>query len=195
MSACYFLQSFFLQRPRFQACHHLTSDCLHAAAQYILFMKRLLILWLLVFLAWNSNEFAQETVSLAPRAKDREVTGNYLHNQWTTEHGLPQNDVKVLQTRDGYLWLGTHGGLARFDGLRFTIFDTGNTPSLRSNRILTLSEDHAGTLWVGTQNGGLTSYSQGTFKTYTTRDGLPDDSVYDVLPDRQGTLWISTPKG
>jgi signal transduction histidine kinase/ligand-binding sensor domain-containing protein len=158
-------------------------------------MKRLLILWLLVFLAWNSNEFAQETVSLAPRAKDREVTGNYLHNQWTTEHGLPQNDVKVLQTRDGYLWLGTHGGLARFDGLRFTIFDTGNTPSLRSNRILTLSEDHAGTLWVGTQNGGLTSYSQGTFKTYTTRDGLPDDSVYDVLPDRQGTLWISTPKG
>src|SRR5262245_25643139 len=125
----------------------------------------------------------------------QEVTSNYLHDSWTTENGLPQNDVKVLQTRDGYLWLGTHGGLARFDGLRFTVFDTGNTPTLRSNRILTLCEDREGTLWIGTQNGGLTSYSKEKFTTFTTRDGLPDESVYDLLADRQGTLWISTPKG
>lgn len=122
----------------------------------------------------------------------REPPAGYLHDAWTTENGLPQNDVRQLvQTRDGYLWMATFGGLVRFDGLRFTVFDTGNTPELRSNRILALSEDRDGTLWIGTQHGGLTSYRQGTFKTYTTRDGLPGDAVFDLEADRQGNLWLS----
>ena len=51
----------------------------------------------------------------------------YLHHAWNTENGLPQNDVtQLIQTRDGYLWLGTNGGLVRFNGIRFTIFDSGN---------------------------------------------------------------------
>jgi signal transduction histidine kinase/ligand-binding sensor domain-containing protein len=119
----------------------------------------------------------------------------YLHDVWTTENGLPQNDVTLIQTRDGYLWLGTQGGLARFDGLGFTVFDTGNTPGLRSNRILALCEDSAGDLWVGTQNGGLTRYSRGNFTTYTTKDGLPDEHVFDLHADDRGDLWASTPKG
>ena len=116
----------------------------------------------------------------------------YLHNSWNTEQGLPQSDVKqLIQTRDGYIWLGTNGGLVRFDGLRFTVFDSGNTPELRSNRILALREDRNGTLWIGTQNGGLTSYSQGKFKTYTTKDGLPDESIFSIEADRLGNLWLS----
>jgi len=59
-----------------------------------------------------------------------------LQTVWTTEDGLPQNSVNaILQSRDGYLWLATFGGLARFDGVRFTIFNSGNTPGLLSNRI------------------------------------------------------------
>ncbi len=119
----------------------------------------------------------------------------FLHTVWTTENGLPQNDVVLVQTRDGYLWLGTHGGLARFDGVKFTVFDTGNTAGLRSNRILALCEDGAGNLWIGTQNGGLVRYSQGSFTTYTTREGLPDENVFDLLTDGRGNLWASTPKG
>ena len=116
----------------------------------------------------------------------------YLHDVWTTENGLPQNDVtQLIQTRDGYLWLGTNGGLVRFDGVRFTIFDSGNTPELRSNRILALAEDRDGTLWIGTQNGGLTSYSQGRFRNFTTKDGLPDESIFDMAADQQGNLWLS----
>src|SRR5882762_3347513 len=72
----------------------------------------------------------------------------YLHDVWTTENGLPQNDVELLQTRDGYIWLATNGGLVRFDGIRFTVFDTGNTPELRSNRIAGMSEGPDGTLWI-----------------------------------------------
>jgi len=119
----------------------------------------------------------------------------YLHDAWTTENGLPQNDVLPVQTRDGYLWLATQGGLARFDGVKFTIFDTGNTAGLRSNRILALSEDSAGDLWIGTQSGGLTRYSRGVFTTYTTAEGLPDNNVFNVLADGRGDIWASTPKG
>jgi signal transduction histidine kinase/ligand-binding sensor domain-containing protein len=120
------------------------------------------------------------------------VPTRYLHDAWNTENGLPQNDVmQIIQTRDGYIWLGTNGGLVRFDGIRFTVFDSGNTPELRSNRILALAEDRDGTLWIGTQNGGLTSYSQGKFKNYSTRDGLPDESIFSIAADRQGNLWLS----
>src|SRR5688572_24856247 len=116
----------------------------------------------------------------------------YLHDVWTTENGLPQNDVEIFQTRDGYIWLATNGGLVRFDGIRFTVFDTGNTPELRSNRIAGMSEGPDGTLWIGTENGGLTSYRLGKFKTYTTRDGLPDESIFAVLANRQGDIWVGT---
>lgn len=120
------------------------------------------------------------------------LPNRYLEDVWTTEKGLPQSDVtQIIQTRDGYLWLGTNGGLVRFDGLRFTIFDTGNTPELHSNRILALGEDRDGVLWIGTQNGGLTRYFQGKFRTYTAEDGLSDDSVFDLEADRQGNLWLS----
>src|SRR5882762_3479088 len=99
----------------------------------------------------------------------RGVSPRYLSDVWTTEKGLPQNSVtSLLQTRDGYLWVGTFGGLARFDGLKFTIFDTGNSPGLKSNRITTLFEDHAGVLWIGTEQNGLSRYDRGTFTTYTT---------------------------
>ena len=55
---------------------------------------------------------------------------------WTTEHGLPDNGVKAIaQTRDGYLWIGTFNGLARFDGVTFTTFTRGNTPGLVSDAI------------------------------------------------------------
>ena len=78
----------------------------------------------------------------------------YLRDSWTTEKGLPQNSVtSLLQSRDGYLWVGTFGGLARFDGLKFTVFDTGNSPGLQSNRIISLFEDRAGIIWIGTEQG------------------------------------------
>src|SRR5262245_57608165 len=63
----------------------------------------------------------------------------YVQTVWTTEDGLPQNSVNaIVQSRDGYLWLATFGGLARFDGVRFTIFNSANTPGLKSNRITAL---------------------------------------------------------
>jgi ligand-binding sensor domain-containing protein len=98
---------------------------------------------------------------------------DWVVDSWQTEAGLPLNSVTcVLQTRDGYLWIGTPNGLARFDGVRFTTYRVADGVGLRSNRILCLFETADGVLWVGTDEGGLTSHQQGKFTTFTTQDGL-----------------------
>ena len=75
----------------------------------------------------------------------------FIVDSWSSEEGLPDNEViSVIQTRDGYLWLGTLNGLVRFDGIHFTIFDENNTPGLAEHRIVYLFEDNQTNLWVGT---------------------------------------------
>ena len=120
----------------------------------------------------------------------------YRIDSWTTESGLPQNSVtSILQTHDGYLWLGTQSGIVRFDGVAFTLVDEGKPGALVSNRILSLYEDRPGSVWIGTAWGGLTRLDGGTFRTYTVRDGLPTDSIYFVSGDRAGRVWLSTRDG
>src|SRR3982074_3301308 len=78
----------------------------------------------------------------------------YGHAVWNAENGLPQNSVNaIVQTRDGYLWLGTYEGLARFDGVKFTVFNKRSTPALKNTAVRALCEDAAGNLWVGTEDG------------------------------------------
>ena len=85
----------------------------------------------------------------------------YNHRVWQTADGLPQNSVNsVVEDSNGYLWLGTEEGLARLDGVAFTLYDKGNTAALRNNSILILLNDSKGNLWVGTR-GGLTQMRSG----------------------------------
>ena len=64
--------------------------------------------------------------------------------------GLPQNTVlSILQTRDGYLWVGTKGGVSRFDGVRFTTFDDSDKNQLRENEVWALAEGDDGSVWIG----------------------------------------------
>src|SRR5581483_9106971 len=91
----------------------------------------------------------------------------YLHTAWQTDEGLPQNSVTaIVQTRDGYLWLATQEGLARFDGMRFTVFDKRNTPALAENNIQALYEQRDGTLWVGTEGCGGARLKDHRFTAY-----------------------------
>jgi signal transduction histidine kinase/ligand-binding sensor domain-containing protein len=120
----------------------------------------------------------------------------YLQTVWTTEDGLPQNSVNgIVQARDGYLWLATFGGLARFDGVRFTIFNTANTPGLKSNRITALVEDRRGVLWLGTENGELMSLENGVGTTYPMTGAVQGGVVWALTVDNAGVLWAGTSKG
>ncbi len=116
----------------------------------------------------------------------------YVHDVWTTDHGLPQNSVlSMAQTADGYLWIGTENGLARFDGARFVTFDRRNTPALKSNEIDALAADRNGGLWIGTHGGGLVLLNHGVFRSVR----LSNDSVLALYQDTGGTLWIGTDGG
>ena len=97
--------------------------------------------------------------------KSGAATTDYLIDVWDTEHGLPNSSVTAIEQRpDGYLWVGTYNGLARFDGVRFVTFDPVNTPALGHARVQSLYLDLQGTLWVNTYRGGLTSYRGGVFR-------------------------------
>lgn len=94
----------------------------------------------LVLLALASVQLSGPAVALDPK---KAIT-QYMHDVWQTEQGLPLNAIfSICQTRDGYLWLGTGGGLVRFDGVRFTAF-----PELKDHAITALLEDRQGTLWI-----------------------------------------------
>jgi ligand-binding sensor domain-containing protein/signal transduction histidine kinase len=113
-----------------------------------------------------------------------------VHRAWTARNGLPTGDLQAItQTGDGYLWIGTEEGLARFDGWRFRIFDKASG-QLPGNFIFSLLEDSSGSLWIGT-NGGLVRYKQGRFETIGKEAGLINTFVYGITQDRAGTLWIS----
>jgi ligand-binding sensor domain-containing protein len=91
----------------------------------------------------------------------------FIVDSWTTENGLPDNEViSIVQSADGYLWIGTLNGLARFDGNKFTPFDEMNTPGLNSDRIVFLFEDRQTNLWIGTQSSGLEMIQNGQIKSF-----------------------------
>lgn len=113
----------------------------------------------------------------------------YTRTVWTQEHGLPQDTVRAIaQTKDGYLWIGTDEGLARFDGYDFVVFNRENG-ALPSNSVGALWAAKDGSLWIGTL-GGLTRYRDGKFTTFTKRDGLDDNSVNSITEDPSGAIWV-----
>lgn len=120
------------------------------------------------------------------------TNAQYRFDHWTTDNGLPQNTIRALvQTRDGYLWLTTFDGLVRFDGVRFTVFDKSNTPSLISNRFTGLYEDEDGVLYATTEEGGLTIYRHGVFTSPALAAALPGKAGLSFRPDLEGNLLIS----
>jgi PAS domain S-box-containing protein len=133
---------------------------------------------------------------LTPRAKAQSQPPQYVTTVWQTEQGLPQNSVNALaQDHDGYLWVGTFGGLARFDGERFRVLGSADLPGLGSVRIISLYESRSGVLWVGTAGGGLTRLHDGVATTYTERDGLPSGFISSIRGDAEGNVWINTSGG
>jgi ligand-binding sensor domain-containing protein/signal transduction histidine kinase len=132
-----------------------------------------------------------QAFALDPR---RELS-QFAHEAWSTENGLPQNTVHaIIQTSDGYIWIATEEGLARFDGISFTVFDKRNTEQLKSNDIRALAEDHQGALWIGTADG-LVRLFEGKFTVFTTQEGLPGNTIQSLYKDHEDNLWIAASSG
>ncbi len=116
----------------------------------------------------------------------------YVIRTWTTEQGLPQNSIHaMLQSRDGFLWIGTQGGLARFDGADFVLYKSETPNSVPGESITGLIEDRDQTLWISS-DGGLTQFRDGRFVTYGKRNGLPDTSIWRITSAARGGVWAVT---
>ncbi len=121
----------------------------------------------------------------------------YAADAWGMEDGLPQSTVEAIaQTADGHLWLGTHEGLARFDGVRFETVDARATEGMSDNRVMALAADAEGGLWVGTRDGGLVYLDRDLGATaYGEAHGLPSTTVAAVALDAAGRVWVGTRAG
>ena len=101
----------------------------------------------------------------------------FLTDVWSADNGLPSSSVTdIAQTPDGYLWVGTYNGLVRFDGVRFVTFDPATVPALGHARVRRLAVDAAGTLYINTYDGSVTSFQHGVFtREWTVHDEKDPD--------------------
>ena len=112
---------------------------------------------------------------------------------WTTQQGLPDPTVNAIaQTKDGYLWLASQAGLVRFDGVRFTVFNSDNTKELKTKNVAGLFVAKDGSLWMSVPGTGFVKYQDGKFTTYSSKDGPIDDGgTLTVYEDKEGSVWFS----
>ena len=118
------------------------------------------------------------------------------HRIWRSEDGLLQDTVTaLLESRDGFLWIGTKAGLVRFDGGTFEHFSRMNVPGFDHNDIQCLAEAADGSLWIGTSEAGLYRFQRGSMQSLAQSKGLPDRPIRKLFLDRKGTLWAAPDEG
>ncbi len=121
---------------------------------------------------------------------------NFTIRSWQSQDGLPEETVQAFaQTPDGYLWVGTSGGLLRFDGARFHLFAHENTPAFGENSVFCLLAARDGRLWIGTDGSGLIEWRNGVFQAYSAEIGQTADFVRALAEDHNGLLWVATDDG
>lgn len=138
-------------------------------------------------------------VVLAQRAEARADSTTFepewMVETWRIDAGLPHNSVTaLLQTRDGYLWIATSNGLARFDGLRFVNFRTTDDAGLKSSHIWCLLQDGSETLWVGTEQG-LACYRSGRFFNAPMPEDATGERILCLAGDGASNVWVGASSG
>lgn len=125
---------------------------------------------------------AQQSAVAAPR---------FVMTSWTEQNGLPSNQVEALaQTPDGYLWVGTQGGLMRFDGVRFVRVDASDGPRLPTLGVSALHVGHNGNLWVGFGgSGGISRIDGDRIVNYEAASGSTRGRVLAIADSTDGTVW------
>ncbi|MGA8529028.1 MAG: two-component regulator propeller domain-containing protein [Acidobacteriaceae bacterium] len=140
--------------------------------------------WLLLFLVGNS------AFGLDPNR----TIDQFFHTAWTIGDGAPSGITEIVQTKDGFLWLGTQTGLVRFDGIRFEPYEPVDG-ELPSSTVASLLATPDGGLWIGFVPHGVSLLKQGKLVTYEQSSGLPLAPVYALGRDAEGAIWAGTSRG
>jgi two component regulator with propeller domain len=123
----------------------------------------------------------------APSPASEPGPQSWVHESWTVKDGLPVNSINtLLQDRAGYIWAATFDGLVRFDGIRFTVFNSANSEELPSNRIIQLKEGRDGSLWLVTEQGHVVRFRDGRFTNVAFETRKPSPGLAAVFVDSMG---------
>lgn len=118
-----------------------------------------------------------------------------LYDVWRIEEGVQSPVTAIVQSHDGYLWLGTYHGLERFDGVRLKLFNTSNTTNLQNGLITTLYVSPDGALWIGHETGQLTRFDHGQFQAIHLGPTWRGGAVEAITTDEDGDLWLLNDTG
>lgn len=141
---------------------------------------------LLVLLLLTTGNFLVSATLRIPPFK-------YLHRNWNTRHGLPQNSVYCMQQDPrGNLWIGTGKGVVRFDGLEFKHFKDTGRPAVNNYRITSMLRSSEDDIWMGTYGGGAVRYHDGRFFYYSHLTGLPHDFILCIAEGAKNEMWMGT---
>ncbi len=120
----------------------------------------------------------------------------YGHDTWLQQNGLPASAVSAsIQSRNGYLWLGTSAGLIRFDGVKFAWVGIDPVETENRETVSALCEASDGSFWVGTAFNGPCRIKDGTIHRYGQPDGLMSNNVNAIYESRAGQIWVGTSNG
>lgn len=124
------------------------------------------------------------------------ILNDYISTQWSTAGGLPANSATdLIQTSDGYIYIGTYEGLVRFNGVEFTLLNRHTNPDYSFISARVLFQDSEGNLWVGSNGEGIQKIDEKENKTFTVEDGIPNNSIRAIVEDEIGNIWVGTAGG
>ncbi|MCX6245897.1 MAG: triple tyrosine motif-containing protein [Bacteroidetes bacterium] len=129
-------------------------------------------------------------------AKEAHISSNSPYNlsSFGKFQGLKTNNIYcITQDHFGNIWLGTSGGITRYDGYSFTHYSSDE--GLCNNNVLSILLDKNNNLWIGTAGGGVTKYDGKTFTNFSMKEGLSSDTVSSILEDKNGYIWFGTKGG
>lgn len=123
--------------------------------------------------------------------------GDFENRVWTAADGLPGNTITdLLQDSTGYLYIGTYGGLVRFDGVEFLTLNRNFNPKYNFVSARALFQDKSGNIWVGSNDEGVARIgADRSVRMFTVQDGLPNNSIRAVCEDYDGNIWVGTASG
>jgi ligand-binding sensor domain-containing protein len=121
---------------------------------------------------------------------------DWFFRAWQTEDGLPENSVSgIVQSPDGFLWVGTNGGASRFNGREFDPLAIHNIPDLPSRQVRSMFLDRSGRLWLAMERGPVIRIEEDSFHEFSADDGALGRVPTSMVDDPEGRLWIGYPKG
>ena len=122
--------------------------------------------------------FLSFQVSFSQNTED--IRKLYTINNWTTDNGLPQNSINdIYQSEDGYIWILTFAGIAKFDGIKFTNINSSNTPGITADRLITFIPINKNDFLILEENGKIIIYENNKFHTFNSAKDFTSDWLYN----------------